>query len=154
MRRDRETGGASFSVSIVIAVPPAAVFAYLADPRTAPVIDPAVASYEPEGGNMGLGVRNRIKMRMLGIPIVLVSETIGWERDTMMAFRSIKPGRPAVGVATHRFERHPSGTTYTWSMDFVPTGLGGRLMARVAARLFARNARKQQQRLRSVLERR
>ena len=119
------------SVTTRIQATPAQVFWFLADPTTASVIDPAVVSYLPEGGAMGLGVKNQIRMKMLGIPVRLTSETIEWEPGKRMVFRSIKPGRPAVGVATHLFEGCPEGTEYTWSMAFVPTGIGGRVMARL-----------------------
>jgi hypothetical protein len=127
-------------------------FRFLADPRTAPVIDPAVVSYEPEGGTMGRGIRNQIRMRVLGVPLTMTSETTAWEPGALMGFRSIKPAKPAVGVATHRFEPCAEGTHYTWSMEFVPTGFGGRLTAAFGAATFGRNARAQQERVRAVLE--
>jgi hypothetical protein len=142
----------SFSMTTLIRATPDQVFWFLADPSTAAVIDPAVVSYEPEGGTMGVGIRNHIRTRMLGIPLSLVSETTGWEPGERMAFRSIEPGRPAIGLATHRFEACSEGTSYTWSMDFVPTGVGGRLAAVVAARTLERNAIAQQERVRRVLE--
>jgi hypothetical protein len=142
----------TFSVTTSIQATPAQVFWFLADPSTASVIDPAVVSYEPEGGTMGMGVWNHIRMKMLGIPLKLTSETIEWEPGRRMAFRSIKPGRPAIGVATHLFEAGREGTVYTWSMDFLPTGFGGRVMAGLGAALFERNAVAQQARVRTVLE--
>ena len=141
-----------FSLTTMIRATPDQVFWFIADPSTAPVIDPAVLSYEPIGGTMGLGVRNRIRMKMLGIPLTLTSETIEWEPGVRMSFRSIEPGRPAVGVATHRFDACPEGTRYTWSMNFVPTGVGGRMAAVISAALFERNAVAQQERVRRVLE--
>jgi len=141
-----------FSVTTLIRATPDQVFWFLADPSTAPVIDPAVISYEPIGGTMGLGVRNRIRMKMFGIPLTVMSETIEWEPAERMAFRSIEPGRPAIGLATHRFEACPDGTLYTWSMDFVPTGVGGRIAAALSAAMFERNAIAQQERVRRVLD--
>lgn len=142
----------SFSVTTLIRVAPAQAFWFLADPLTASVIDPAVTSYEPEGGTMGLGVRNRIRAKMLGVPMRVTSETIGWEPGEQMVLRSVKPARPAIGIATHRFDACPEGTMYTWSMEFHPTGRGGRLAAALSTRLFERNARVQQERVRVVLE--
>lgn len=142
----------AFSVTTRIRVPPDRVFWFLADPSTASVIDPAVVSYEPEGGTMGLGVRNHIRMRMLGIPVTLTSETIEWDPGRRMGFRSINPRRPVIAVATHVFEPCPEGTVYTWSMDFLPTGVGGRLTAAVSAALLGRNAIAQGERVRRVLE--
>ncbi len=142
-----------FAVTTRIRATPSQVFWFLADPATAPVIDPAVLSYEPEGGAMAVGVRNQIRVRMLGVPMRMVSETIEWEPGERMTFRSIKPGRPAIGLATHRFDADDDDTTlYTWSMDFVPTGIGGRIVAAAGAALFERNARVQQDRVRRVLE--
>jgi len=82
----------------------------------------------------------------------LTSVTLEWEPGERMGFRSIEPGRPAIGVATHRFEACPDGTLRTWTMDFVPTGVGGRVVAAVSAAIFERNAVAQQERVRRVLE--
>lgn len=142
----------AFSVTTRIQATPARVFWFLADPSTASVIDPAVVSYEPEGGIMGLGVRNHIRVKMLGIPVKLTSETIEWEPGSRMGFRSITPGRPVIGVATHVFEPCSEGTLYTWSMDFLPTGFGGRVAAALSAALLGRNAIAQGERVRRVLE--
>ena len=35
---------------------------------------------------MGLGVRNHIRVKMLGIPVKLTSETIEWEPGSRMGF--------------------------------------------------------------------
>ena len=142
----------AFSVATRIRATPERVFWFLADPSTASVIDPAVRSYEPEGGTMGLGVRNHIRMKMLGVPVKLMSETIEWRPGSRMGFRSIKPRRPVIGVATHLFEPCPEGTLYTWSMDFVPTGVGGRLVAGLSAARLGRNAVAQGELVRKVLE--
>ena len=142
----------TFSVTTLIRATPDQVFWFLGDPSTAAVIDPAVVSYEPEGGTMGVGIRNHIRLKMLGIPLSIVSETTEWEPGERMTFRSIEPGRPAIGLATHRFDAYPEGTRYTWSMDFVPTGVGGKFAAVVAARMLERNAVAQQDRVRRVLE--
>lgn len=143
---------AAFSATTRIRATPAQVFGFLADPATASVIDPAVVSYEPDGGFMGLGVDNRIRLKMLGIAVSVTSETIEWEPGRRMAFRSTRPARPVVAVATHLFELCAEGTLYTWSMDFVSTGFGGRPLAHACARLFERNAIVQQRRVRTVIE--
>lgn len=143
---------AAFSVRTLIRASPSQVFWFLADPLTASVIDPAVVSYEPEGGVMGLGVKNHIRMRLLGLPLKLTSETIAWEPGMRMEFQSLTPRRPATAVATHLFEACDEGTAYTWSMEFLPNGIGGRAAARASAALLARNAVAQQERVRRVLE--
>jgi hypothetical protein len=101
---------------------------------------------------MGLGVRNHIRMRMLGIPVRVTSETTGWIPGEQMTFRSVRPARPAIGIATHRFDACDGGTNYTWAMEFVPSGPGGRLLAALSAARLGANARAQQQRVRIVLE--
>ncbi len=60
--------------------------------------------------------------------------------------------RPAVGVVTHCFDDRTDGTHYTLSMDFVPTGVGGRVAAAMSAAMFERNAVAQQERVRRVIE--
>lgn len=141
-----------FSTITHVRVPPLRVFTFLADPLTASVIDPAVVRYEPEGGTMGLGVRNHLHLRIMGIPMRLTSETTAWEPGQRMEFRSIRPTWPVVAVATHRFEPSPEGTRYTWSMQFIPTGVGGRIVSALSTAMFERNARAQQRRVRVVLE--
>ena len=82
----------------------------------------------------------------------MTSVTTAWEPGQRMEFRSIRPARPAVGEATHQFEPSRDGTIYTWSMHFIPTGLGGGPTAALAAGAFQRNAREQQRRVKIVLE--
>lgn len=152
MRAPRATA-ATFSRSVRICCRPEVVFAFLADPSTARRIDPAIRSYEPEGGVMGPGVRNHIRLRMAGIPVQSVSETVQWDPPRKMAFRSVRPSRPVLVEAVHTFEPSSNGSTlYTWHMRFVPVGPAGRVVAPVAAWLFRRNADAQQVRLRRELE--
>ena len=141
-----------FSESVVIRTTPERAFAYLADPATAPVIDPAVISYEPDSLPMRAGTTNTIHVRMYGLPLTMVSRTLEWEEGRRMVVESIRPARPVVARATHLFEPHPDGTRYTWSMEMVPNGLGGRLMARVMTWAMRRNARRQQARFKQVMQ--
>ena len=135
-----------------LAAAPAKVFAYLADPSTAPVIDPAVISYEPDGGTMGLGVHNTITLRLLGLRLRSVSETVAWEPPRRMAFRSIAPRHLIAIDATHRFsDADTGGTHYTWSITITATNALGRVAGPVAAWAFRRNADAQQRRLAQVL---
>ena len=141
-----------FSESIVIYATPERAFAYLADPATAPVIDPAVISYEPDSLPMRAGTTNTIRVRMFGIPVTMRSRTLEWEEGRRMVLESIEPARPVRGRATHLFEPLPDGVRYTWSMEIVPSGFGGRLAARLMTVLMRRNARRQQARFKRVLE--
>ena len=140
-----------FSATTLLPHPPEVVFDLLADPASARLIDPSVISYEPDGGTMALGVRNTIRFRALGIPMRAVSDTTAWHPGELMQFRTLRPDRPFITTATHSFVPDVLGTTYTWSMTFEPTVLGGRIPAHVASRFFARNAARQQARLARVL---
>jgi hypothetical protein len=141
-----------FSESVLIKSSPAAAFAYLADPATAPVIDPAVLSYAPDSLPMRAGTTNTVRVRMYGFTATMVSRTVEWEEGRRMVLESVRPARPVRGTATHTFEPAPEGTLYTWSMEMTPTGFGGRILGRVLTIAMRRNARKQQARFKRVLE--
>lgn len=141
-----------FSESIVIKALPEAAFAYLADPATASVIDPAVLSYEPDSLPMRAGTTNTVRVRMYGFTATMVSRTVEWQEGRRMVLESVRPARPIRGTATHLFEPHPEGTRYTWSMEITPTGFGGRVFRRVMTIAMRRNARKQQTRFKRVME--
>ena len=141
-----------FRESIIIRSSPEAAFAYLADPATAPVIDPAVLSYEPDSLPMRAGTTNTIRVRMYGFTVTMVSRTLEWDDGRRMVLESVRPARPVRGMATHTFEPHPEGTRYTWSMEITPTGFGGRILGRVMTVVMRRNARNQQARFKRVIE--
>ncbi len=141
-----------FSESILIRASPGAAFAYLADPTTAPIVDPAVLSYEPDSLPMRAGTTNTMRVRMYGFTTTMVSRTLEWNEGRRMVLESVRPARPVRGTATHAFEPAPEGTVYRWSMEITPTGFGGRIFGLVMTIAMRRNARKQQARFRRVLE--
>ena len=141
-----------FSESTVIHATSERAFAYLADPATAPIIDPAVISYEPDSLPMRAGTTNTVRVRLFGIPMTMVSRTMEWEEGRRMVLESIRPARPVRGRATHLFEPHPEGVRYTWSMEMTPVGPGGRVAARLMTVMMRRNARQQQARFKRALE--
>lgn len=142
----------SFSESIIIKSSPGAAFSYLGNPQTATLIDPAVIYYRPEHLPMGVGIRNHIKARVYGFSMKMVTETKVWEEGRRMVIESVKPSRPLKGIATHMFEPHELGTLYTWSMEIIPTSLGGNLAAKLFRRFMQKNARKQQARFKEIME--
>jgi hypothetical protein len=152
MERERHRHGAHFRESIVIRVTPAAAFAYLGDPATATIIDPAVASYETSTLPMRVGTVNTVKVRMFGLRLTMVTQVLTWDEGHRMVIESVRPARPVKASATHLFEPHADGTLYTWAMEFVPTGLGGGLAAWFFRRFMQRNARRQQTLLKRALE--
>src|SRR6185503_9503004 len=95
---------AHFSESIVIRTSPAAAFAYLADPDTARIIDPAVVSYVPDSLPMKVGTVNTIKVRMFGLRLTMQSRVLEWEEGRRMVMESVRPAKPARATAVHLFE--------------------------------------------------
>lgn len=146
---------AAFSESIVIEASPEDAFAYLGDPNTASVIDPAVVSYVSDTNPMGVGSVNTVRVRLFRLPFVLTTTTrvLEWEPGHRMVIESVRPARPVKGTATHLFEPHPLGTLYTWAMEITPTGVGGGILAPIFARFMRSNARRQQERFKAIMER-
>jgi carbon monoxide dehydrogenase subunit G len=144
---------AGFARSIDIAVPPEVAFEYLADPTTATVIDPMIVHYRPDHVPMRVGTTVDIKVRTGLLRLSMASVVVAWEPARRMVFRSTAPARPISVVAEHRFEPDPAGTRYTWSVAVIRNAWGGGPAARLVSALMSRNAARQQQRLKAVLER-
>ena len=140
-----------FSRSIILPVSPIEAFAYLGDPTTASIVDPAVISYESDMSPMDVGAHNKVRFRMFGLVLSAESVVLTWAPGELMVIESVRPARPARGIATHRFEVHPGGTLYTWSMEFLPTIPGGWIAARIAAWGFGRAVQRQQERFRDLM---
>jgi hypothetical protein len=85
----------NFSQSIAIRSSPADAFAYLADPSTAPVVDPAVIFYEPDTTPMAVGTRNKIRFRMFGMRLTMYSQVKEWEPGRRMVIESSSPRGPS-----------------------------------------------------------
>lgn len=131
---------------------PAKAFAYLRDPATATIVDPAVISYEPDSIPMRTGTRNRVRARLGWIPVTMTTKVLAWEEGKRMVIESVRPSRPFKATATHLFESHADGTLYTWSMEFAPNLPGGGLAARLASRFMRRAVRAQQRRFKEIME--
>jgi Polyketide cyclase / dehydrase and lipid transport len=144
-----------FSVSTGFEVPAGYAFDFLADPSTAPVIDPAISEYVPDSRPMREGTRNRIRFRLWGLPVRAVSVVRVWEPGHRMVMANERPARPVRAVATHLFDPDgPDRCTYTWQIDFEPTVPLGGLPARLLCRAMRANANAQQQRFKAEVERR
>lgn len=135
-------------------VPASFAFAFLADPSTAPVIDPAVREYQPDHLPMGVDTRNLIRLRMWGIPLRVVSVVREWEEGHRMVMENVKPRRPVTVTASHTFEPDGDACTYTWAMAFEGHGVLGCLLGPRVARFMHANAKTQQVRLRTAVEQR
>lgn len=143
-----------FSESTRLDVPAEYAFAFLADPSTAHVIDPAVQEYKPDSLPMRQGTRNLIRFRMWGIPMRVVSVVREWEPGRRMVMENVKPSRPVRAIATHSFASDGEGCTYTWAMEFRSAGPLGALVGRVFARFMQSNAKAQQGLFQEEVERR
>jgi len=143
---------AGFSESIVLWVSPQEAFAYLGDPSTATTVDPAVISYEPDCIPMKAGTTSRVRARLGLLPVSMTTRVRIWEEGRLMVIETVRPAHPFRAVATHLFEEHPEGTTYSWSMDFSPTLPGGGLVAALASRLMRRAVKAQQARFKEIME--
>jgi hypothetical protein len=143
-----------FSESTPLEVPAEYAFAFLADPSTAHVIDPAVREYKPDSLPMREGTRNLIRFRMWGIPLRVVSVVREWELGRRMVMENVKPSWPVRAVATHSFAPDGETCTYTWAMEFHSSGPFGALVGRIFARFMQSNAKAQQRLFQKEVERR
>ena len=144
---------AGFSESIALDVPSEYAFDFLADPATAPMIDPSVIEYVPDEVPMKPGVRVKIRMRAWGVPTSIESMVVEWVPGARMVMRGVRPSRPMIVTATHTFAtRSESGCTYTWAMTFGPNAPLGRIVAALSCRYMHRNARRQQERFKMQVE--
>jgi hypothetical protein len=142
----------SFSETIALGVPAEYAFDYLADPLTAPIIDPAVIEYLPDRLPMQQGTHVQIHMRAWGVPTKIETVVTNWEPGKRMDMRGVRPTRPITVTATHTFDTIPQGCLYTWAMTFQPNAPLGRLAAGPSRRFMQRNARRQQIRFKTHVE--
>ena len=140
--------------STTIKAPPTFVFDFLADPTTAPLIDPAIREYRPDQLPMRVGTRNLIRMRIWGLPVRAESLVTEWVAGRRMVMEGVKPKHPVKVSAVHTFEDDGDDCRYTWTMEVEATGLLGRLIARRFASFLQSNADAQQHLLRAEVERR
>ena len=94
---------AAFSETIVFDVPPEYAFDFLADPSTAPIIDPAVIEYRPDDLPMREGVRVTIRKRNLSYSAAAVASGL----DSSLVYvesRFLRPpmnsviGKPSLSI--------------------------------------------------------
>jgi len=102
---------------------------------------------------MKAGTVSRVRARLGIFPVSMTTRVREWDEGCRMVIETVRPARPFQAVATHLFEEHPEGTTYTWSMDFFPTFPGGGLVAAVSSRLMRRAVKAQQVRFKEIMER-
>ena len=83
-----------FSESIILPVSPSEAFAYLGDPRTASIVDPAVISYSSDKDPMGVGAHNKVRARMFGV-VMSMEASSTWIPGELMVIEStrLRPGR-------------------------------------------------------------
>lgn len=152
LRQASRVRTAAFSESIALRVPPGYAFEFLADPSTAPIIDPSVIEYRPDEVPMRQGVRVNIRMRAWGVPTKLESVVTEWVPGQRMVMKGVRPRRPMTVTAIHTFNTSAEGCIYSWAMAFEPNAPLGRLVAALSCRFMHRNAQRQQQRFKTHVE--
>ncbi len=141
-----------FSESIALRVPPGYAFDFLADPSTAPIIDPSVIEYRPDEVPMRQDVRVRIRMRAWGVPTSIESVVVEWVPGQRMVMKGVRPSRPMTVTAIHTFKPSLDGCIYNWAMTFEPNVPLSRFVAFLSCRFMHRNAQRQQQRFKTHVE--
>ena len=152
LRHADHVASAQFSETITLRVPPEYAFDFLADPSTAPIIDPAVIDYRPDDLPMRQGVRVKIRMRAWGLPTTIESVVAEWVPGRRMVMQGVRPSRPMTVTATHTFDPSTEGCTYNWAMTFEPNAPLGRFVVTPSCRFMRRNAQRQQQRFKTHVE--
>ena len=115
------------------------VFAALMSPEIAPLIDPAVKTWQPDRRPIGMGTEFTIRGRFQWLPIRGRSRVTVWDRPVRAVFESLGPTWPMRLIAVHSCEAHDgAGTRYTWSIT-IEHGALGRLIARRLATLVDRS---------------
>ena len=121
-----------FSARIVIARPPAEVFAWVADPRHVALVLEGVDRWVPlDDRATGVGARFDVSMRALGFPLENVLVLDRWDEPREIGWRS-ESGLVAQSGGW-RFEPRADGTEVTLTIGYEPPGgpLGGLLAGRV-----------------------
>jgi len=121
-----------FSAHIVIARPPADVFAWVADPHNVPLVLDGVDRWEALGDRAaGVGARFDVSMRALGIPLENVLVLDRWDEPRAIGWRS-ESGLIAQSGGW-RFEPLRDGTEVTLTIGYEPPGgaVGGLLVSQV-----------------------
>ena len=121
-----------FSARIVIARPPADVFAWVAHPGNVALVLEGVDRWEPlDDSATGVGARFDVSMRALGFPLENVLVLDRWDEPRAIGWRS-EAGLVAQSGGW-RFEPRGGGTEVTLAIGYEPPGgaLGGLLAARV-----------------------
>ena len=121
-----------FSARIVIARPPADVFAWVADPGNVALVLEGVDRWEPlDDSATGVGARFDVSMRALGFPLENVLVLDRWDEPRAISWRSVS-GLVAQSGGW-RFDPVGDGTEVTLTIGYEPPGgaLGGLLAARV-----------------------
>jgi len=142
-----------FSARAVIARPPAAVFAWVADPAHVSDVLEGVDRWEPlDDRATGVGARFDVSMRALGLPLENVLVLDRWDEPRAIGWRS-ESGLIAQ-TGGWRFEPRGDGTEVVLTIGYEPPGgaLGGLLAGRVDG-LVRERLQRALRRMKDALER-
>ena len=126
------------------------VWDLLADVPRMLALDTMIESYEPEHGALEEGTLNRVTSRIGLLRLRMTTRTETLERPHRAVFVSVSPRRPVQVRVEDTLSSAGSGTLYTVRLTVEPTGVVGRLLAPLVARLMGRSRRRLMRRLADV----
>jgi uncharacterized membrane protein len=142
-----------FSARTAIDRPPAAVFAWVADPGHVPLVLDGVERWQPLGDRAdGVGARFDVRVRALGVAVETVIVLNRWEAPRAIGWRSESAPVPHSGG--WRFEPRGAGTEIALTIDYeAPGGLLGGLVADRVDGILRERLDRALERMRDLIER-
>jgi Polyketide cyclase / dehydrase and lipid transport len=145
----KAAGGFEIETVLDIERGPDGVFAFLADTRSFPALDPALVEVEPEGPLIR-GMTGRFLHRRAGFPARTT-----WQVLTLDAPSRLVVELHGLGYAMTEaleLEGSPLGTRVRFTERVWPTSFAGRLMVALSGGIMRRDLRARAARLKAVLE--
>jgi Polyketide cyclase / dehydrase and lipid transport len=128
---------------------PDVVFAFLADTRSFPALDPALVEVEPEGP-LARGMTGRFLHRRAGFPARTTWQVVALEAPSRLVVELHGMGY----AVTEALDLDSSlvGTRVRFTEHVRPTSFAGRLMVALSGGIMRRDLRARAARLKAVLE--
>jgi uncharacterized protein YndB with AHSA1/START domain len=144
------------TVERLIAAPPEAIFALIADPSRHPEIDGSGSVRQAKEPSQRVGLGDRFGMSMkIGLPYSMVNEVVEYEEDRRLAWQTRGPGPVGrhVGGRIWRYELEPrdGGTLVKESWDISQESPFTRPVVRRGAAQARRNMEKTLERIEAVV---
>jgi uncharacterized protein YndB with AHSA1/START domain len=139
----------AFDLTIDVARAPAAVFAYVTDPRNLPAWQGTAAVEQLTAGPVAVGTRFRETHERMGRRLESVTEVTAYEPDRRFAVRVAEGPVPIDG--DWRFAPADGGTRIDFSASVQLSG-AMRVLRQLIARAVRRQMRRDHERLKQLLE--